>query len=137
MWLTTLRNFVNPFLWCSFFYNFLPELQMAAITPKDKVFDWYLVGIVFIRGGNLIILAWARHFVWWVKAKKNLQNFFISLKEQLVGFISLLSLNTNFLADVQKSKNHVFASSNVYTQYPQFGNILCFYHFWARIHSVI
>ena len=45
-------DFQNSLTWLMdmkklIFYSFWPELQMAAITPKDKIFDWNLVGIVF------------------------------------------------------------------------------------------
>ena len=44
---TTRRNFWNPCTLVLYFYNFWPELQMAASNPGDKIFDGKLVGIVF------------------------------------------------------------------------------------------
>ena len=35
---TMQRNFSNPFILVLYFYNFWPELQMAAISPGD-IFD--------------------------------------------------------------------------------------------------
>ena len=36
-------NFWNPFTLVLYFYNFWPELQMATITPGDKIFDGNMV----------------------------------------------------------------------------------------------
>ena len=44
---TKRRNFWNLFTLVLYFYSFWPELQMAAITPGDKFFDWKFVSIVF------------------------------------------------------------------------------------------
>ena len=41
------HHFVNLFLLVLYFYNFWPEIQMTAITPGDKIFDWKLVSLVF------------------------------------------------------------------------------------------
>ncbi len=44
-----LKNFWNRFTIVLYLYDFWPELEMAAITPKDIIFDWNLVGIEFTK----------------------------------------------------------------------------------------
>ena len=87
------RNFWNPFTLVLYFYNFWPELQMATITPGDRIFDWKLVVIVFttcgieILGLILNLRAMGLTYSVLVKIKKVLK-FSPGLENKIILFMS-------------------------------------------------